>query len=291
LGKVGFSGDNGFIDGLKKAKWKCPPGCFVLFNQLLGHEVLATPAVGNKREPYAKLFMGFRLTRTEHGLMDLLLNDEGRKVEGKGFRNVKAAQRASAVKQGWTAPQVYASAREIYEDQGLPLLPSGQEVPQYSANHYGRSEFYTNRDKYPFDQALPRGLIQWSERFKAVVPRSTANWSRVKDTGGPVDYVARYFPSLGYMGLKLRPYDKGELQLAAGGPRDRWEDVWTYDDAAKKWRKEHVHLRGGQDKGGMRKSKTKTKSKSKSKFNTITALPGRSSRRRRRSRTRRVWSA
>jgi hypothetical protein len=159
----------------KSERIECPPGHFVIFNQMLIHEVLAVPAEGSEENPYAKLFMGLRLTYDNAPLF------EGTRAE--------------------------------FEQQGLPLLPSGQKIPQYSSNH--GSAFQTKS----FDAApgvrVEGGLRGWSEMFVPEIPRNPKNGC-----------VARFFPSLNEIGHPLAKYTKGDMEVAAGGPRKSWSSVW-----------------------------------------------------------------
>jgi hypothetical protein len=227
------------LDRKKAGPVPCPPGCFILFNQHIAHEVNPIKAEGENADPYAKLFLGFRLTRTGYGLMDRLLQD----AEHRKYASEKGAK---AAKHGFPAPKVYQTAAEVYLDQGLPLLPSGQKIPQYSSQHYGFKELYMGKH-YPKDQNIPGGLKTWSSRFVEGVPRVNVDWVRDKD-----DRVPRFFPSLGYLGKKLEEYAEGELLLAAGGPRQFWPAVWTLN-AAGAWEERDVHLKGARGvhlKGG-----------------------------------------
>jgi hypothetical protein len=165
----------------QKVRVAIPPGHYGIFNQLTIHEVLATPAAGDEDAPYAKLFMGFRLTFDDR--------------------------------------PVVPGLRQVFEEQALPRLFSGQEIYNYSANHYGQVEsgMYLNTN-YP----LEHGLATWSTRFIDEIPRIPVNTK----AGNTYQVVVRKFPSLTEIKRRFYDYTEGELEVAAGGPRRKWSSVW-----------------------------------------------------------------
>lgn len=240
-GNAGFLSEN-LVERLERTPpVVCPSGHFILFNQHIGHQVNATPAGGEMvlvrgkwtiQHHYVKLFMGFRMTRSRASLMDALL------TPGKSNRhpNFKLKQGTVVKKQGDTYVavdyrQAYpATSRDIYLQQGIPLLPSGQDVPQYSPMHSSTmlaKQFSASSKSKKYEKVydlfiMPRGLESFSERFIDDIPR------RVMGAGKSV-VVPRFFPSLEELGKKLPDYSESELEVAAGGPRRKWANVHTLD--------------------------------------------------------------
>jgi hypothetical protein len=226
-------GPSGFaqcVSDVATAKVRVGPGELLVFNALMIHEVLANPAGGSEKRPYMKLFHGFRLTRSDHDDVNLLVADPKRVA-------MQEKHRVNAVASGFAPPPVHRSIREVYLDQGLPPLCSGQEIPQFSSNHYGfMDKDFKAASKPPKGtpvRVVKGGLRAWSKKFHAKVPRTNKNWTKRTDA------VTRYFPSLGYLGMKFREYSESELQVACGGPRRRWDQVWCLDKSGN-WEKRDI---------------------------------------------------
>lgn len=228
-------GPSGFahcVSDVATAKVRVRPGELLVFNALMIHEVLPSPAGGTESRPYMKLFHGFRLTRSDHDDVNALVADPKRVAMQEEHReNAKAA--------GFAPPPVHRSIREVYLDQGLPPLCSGQEIPQFSSNHYGfMDKDFKAASKPPKGtpvRVVKGGLRAWSKKFHAKVPRTNKNWTKRGDA------VQRNFPSLGYLGMKFPEYTEGELQVACGGPRRRWDQVWRLNGSGH-WEKHDIMM-------------------------------------------------
>jgi hypothetical protein len=230
---------------------ECPSGHFIIFNQLIGHEVLSKPANGtfdiqmtghaiqsiSILKPYIKLFMGFRMTSGTASMMGAI---QQKAAAAKLKRNTKKTMYRMTARgyEGTTYknyPEVVSTLRELYQKQALPLLPSGQDIPLYSSNH--SSSFMVKPfgviSDTPHSELfrLENGLETFSKRFIETIPRQQMH---SKERDDPVYVVPRYLPSLEELNLKMEDYTEEELEIVSGVPKRAWRGVATLE-AGNKW--------------------------------------------------------
>lgn len=101
----------------------------------------------------------------------------------------------------------------VFEDFAVPRLPSGQQVPMYSANH---QSCWIEKAFYIRPGQRVDGIVGWSKQFqpKALVTKTRKSGA---NQGQPYTVVERYFPSLRAMGLveasRVAPYTQEEREL------------------------------------------------------------------------------